>query len=53
MTRMAVSAAVVSDDPAMITRAAEVLGRACAGLALEGAEVDVHIETEDDEDGQS
>ena len=38
-----VSATVVTDDPEHIARAAEVFGRACAGLVLEGMSVSLSL----------
>jgi hypothetical protein len=50
-----VSVTVVSDDPNQVSKAAEVLARAAAGLALEGINVQVTMGTvqeEEDPDGQ-
>lgn len=45
-----VSAHVVSTDPGQITKAAEVLTRAIAGLALEGIEVGLSMSTQTDQE---
>lgn len=46
----AVSVSVFSDDQAAVARAAEVLGRAAAGLALEGISTALHVHRVDDEE---
>lgn len=45
-----VSLAVVSTEPEHITRAAEVMARAAAGLALEGIQVALNLGTPSDQD---
>jgi hypothetical protein len=47
---MVVSLTVVSDQPDVVARAAEVMGRAAAGLALEGIMVNLSMGTPDDDD---
>ena len=47
---MVVSLTVVSDQPEVVARAAEVMGRAAAGLALEGIMVNLSMGTPGDED---
>jgi hypothetical protein len=48
-----VSATIVTKYPEHITRAAEVLARALAGLALEGISVGLNIgQTEDEDEGE-
>lgn len=47
---MVVSLAVVSAEVEHITRAAEVMARAAAGLALEGIDVNLSLGTPGDED---
>lgn len=46
----AVSVSVFSDEEAAVARAAEVLGRAAAGLALEGINTSLHVHRIDEED---
>jgi len=45
-----VSLTVVSEEPEHITRAAEVMARAAAGLALDGVMVSLTIGAPEDED---
>lgn len=47
---MVVSLTVVSDQPEVVARAAEVMGRAAAGLALEGIMVNLSMGTPSAED---
>jgi hypothetical protein len=47
---MVVSLTVVSAEPEHVTRAAEVMARAAAGLALEGIMVNLSMGTPSDED---
>lgn len=52
--QLVVSLVVVSDDPETITRSMETMGRAAAGLALEGINANLsatHV-PDDDEDGR-
>jgi hypothetical protein len=44
-----ISATVVTDDPEHLVKAAEVLGRAAAGLGLEGIDVSLSITTVPDD----
>lgn len=48
--KVVVSITVVTDDALMVARAAEVMARAAAGLALEGTMVSVTIGMVDDDD---
>jgi hypothetical protein len=45
----AVTAMVMSTDPTVIARAAEVLGRAVAGLALDGVDASLRVGRMEDE----
>ena len=46
---MVISATVVTSDPEQATRAAEVFGRAAAGLILDGINVTINMGIPEDE----
>jgi hypothetical protein len=50
MNPLRVAVQVVSADPEIITRAAETFTRAATGMALEGVEICLTIDTEQVED---
>jgi len=51
MEPIRVSCSVTSDDPNIVARAVDALGKAASGLAMEGVEVFLFIRPDDDEDG--
>jgi hypothetical protein len=50
---MVVSLTVVSEDPNAVTRAAEVMARAAAGLALERIMVSLTLGTPDEDEADT
>ncbi len=50
MKMMRVHVSVTTDDPGSLSRAIEVLARACSGLALEEIDTWMSVSTDDDDD---
>lgn len=53
MTSKRLNLSVETDSPELVTRAAEVLARALAGLVLEGMDASMFVYDTDDEDDDS
>lgn len=50
MTPKRISLSVVTDQPELVTRAAEAMARALAGLALEGMQASLLVYDEEDDE---